>query len=349
MEWTRGHVLGRGSSATVFAATSTSGDVFAVKSAHFAHSENLKKEQKFLSILKSPYVVSYKGCDITREGNNIIYNIFMDYMSGGSIMDSISVRNGGALSNLEIANYTRQIVKGLEYIHSCGVVHCDIKGTNILVEEKGVKIGDLGCAKWANQASQIHGTPMFMAPEVAQGQEQGFPADIWALGCTMIEMATGDLPWSNVDDPVSLLYKIAFCNEIPNIPNELCDQGKDFLSKCFVRDPRQRWTAKQLLNHPYIHQQFDDNNSNQTIYKKPINTSTSSPTSVLDQDVWNYIDQEEVPNSSSTLLCIERSSSSSLKIKQRIKQLASSKKSIMSKLECEKEESEKWVTIRMNE
>nr|XP_043622097.1 mitogen-activated protein kinase kinase kinase 18-like [Erigeron canadensis] len=338
MEWTRSHILGRGSSATVSAATSTSGDIFAVKSVELSQSESLKREQHFLSILKSPYVVSYKGCDITREGNNkmMMYNMFIEYMSCGSIIDLLSARNGDGLSNLEIASYTRQIVEGLNYIHSCGIVHCDIKGRNIMVDGNIAKIGDLGCAKWANEGSKFHGTPMFMAPEVARGQEQGFPADIWALGCTIIEMMTGDSPWANVNDPVSLLYKIAFSNEIPKIPNELCDQAKDFLSKCLVRDPRQRWTAKQLLNHPYI-QQFDDI-SNQINCDKFV---TSSPTSVLDQDIWDSMDASLASTEFSESTCSLKS------VRQRMKHLAG-KYEMKPKWECEKGENE-WITIRLNE
>ncbi|KAI3786358.1 hypothetical protein L1987_39974 [Smallanthus sonchifolius] len=339
MEWTRGPVLGRGSSATVSAATSTSGDVFAVKSVEFSQSESLRKEQHFLSILKSPHVVSYKGCDVTREQKNFVYNIFIDYMSGGSITDQINKRNGEGLTNSEIASYTRQIVEGLDYIHSNKVVHCDIKGGNILVQEDGgVKIGDFGCAKWDDQEAPVCGTPMFMAPEVARGEEQGFAADVWALGCTIIEMATGVSPWPNADDPVAILYRIAFSEEIPEIPNWISGQAKDFVSKCLTRDPRQRWTTKQLLDHPYVRK--IDENSKQIACEK---IGTDSPTSILDQDVWNSM--EESSSTSSVGVEFAQSDSLSKSVRQRIKQLAD--KSEMPEWRCEKWESE-WITIRMN-
>nr|GEY88814.1 mitogen-activated protein kinase kinase kinase 18-like [Tanacetum cinerariifolium] len=76
-----------------------------------------------------------------------------------------------------------------------------------------VKIADFGCAKWVSENVPFSGTPMFMAPEVARGEEQGFAADIWALGCVLIEIATGGSPWTNVTDPVSILYKIAYSDE----------------------------------------------------------------------------------------------------------------------------------------
>ncbi|KAK4369404.1 hypothetical protein RND71_013196 [Anisodus tanguticus] len=95
-------------------------------------------------------------------------------------------------------------------------------GQNILLGKTGAKIADFGCAKWVDPAEKdggaaasssepIGGTPMFMAPEVARGAEQGCPVDIWALGCTIIEMATGGSPWTDVINAPSLLHKIAFC------------------------------------------------------------------------------------------------------------------------------------------
>ncbi|XP_059661090.1 mitogen-activated protein kinase kinase kinase 18-like [Cornus florida] len=293
MDWTRGHTIGRGSSATVSVATShPSGDIFAVKSAELSQSQFLQREQKFLSSLGCPNMVSYKGCDITRENNKLVYNIFMEYAPGGTLTDAIR-RHGGRLDESMIGYYVQQVVQGLEYLHSSGVVHCDIKCRNILIGQDGVKIGDLGCAKWLNpvagasDTAQIGGTPAFMAPEVARGEEQGYPADIWALGCAVIEMATGGSPWPNVTDPVSVLYRIAFSGELPEFPDDLSDQAKDFLSKCLKIDPKQRWTAKELLEHPLIRefnsvakqiQDFDHSNS---------------PTSILDEGFWNSTQESE--------------------------------------------------------
>ncbi|KVH88985.1 mitogen-activated protein kinase kinase kinase 18-like [Cynara cardunculus var. scolymus] len=348
MEWTRGSVLGRGSSATVSTATSTStsGEVFAVKSVALSQSESLQKENHFLSILKSSRVVGYKGCEISREDGKMVYNIFMQFMAGGSIIDLLNRSNGGGLTNLEIQRYTKHIVEGLDYLHSNGVVHCDIKGRNVLIDESGAKIGDLGCAKWVDDdqvaSPPICGTPMFMAPEVARGEEQGFPADIWALGCTVIEMATGGSPWPNANDPVSVLYRIGFSGEIPEIPDGFSNQAKDFVRKCLIRDPKQRWTAKQLLKHPFIGE-FDDH-PKEIICEKMI--STDSPTSILDQDVWNSMEESLSLSLSlgSSVDCEFPQSTCSLR--QRIKQLAD--KSEIPKWRCEKGESD-WMTIRRNE
>ncbi|KAF5948533.1 hypothetical protein HYC85_014490 [Camellia sinensis] len=204
---------------------------------------------------------------------------------------------GGRLDEAVIGNYTREILKGLEYIHSIGVAHCDVKSQNILVGESGAKLADFGCAKWLNpredKAAPIGGTPMFMAPEVARGEEQGLSGDIWALGCTVIEMATGGRsPWTRVADPVSVLYRIGFSGEIPEFPDFLSSQAKDFLGKCLKRDPKERWTAKQLLNHTFL----GESNSHT---KQFVGFNSDSPTSILDHGVWNTVEESETLDSDS--------------------------------------------------
>ncbi|XP_050369023.1 LOW QUALITY PROTEIN: mitogen-activated protein kinase kinase kinase 18-like [Argentina anserina] len=288
MEWTRGPIIGRGSTAAVSLATgAVSGEVFAVKSAELSRSMFLRKEQCFLSKLSSPHVVKYLGCDVSNEQNEPMYNLFMEYVPGGTLSDVIR-RQGKQLEEGVIRSYTQQIVQGLEYLHSNGLAHCDIKSQNILVaEESGkIKIADLGCAKLVHEAptSPFSGTPVFMAPEVARGEEQGFEADIWALGCTLIEMATGgSSPWPEVSDPVSALYRIGFSGDLPEFPKWLSKEGKDFLSNCLTKCPRERWTAKELLEHPFLKD------------CSMVSTSlSSSPISVLDQGLWDSFEVFEV-------------------------------------------------------
>ncbi|KAL3596124.1 hypothetical protein D5086_007761, partial [Populus alba] len=220
MHWTRGQTIGRGSSATVsMARANRSGQVFAVKSAELSKSESLQKEQIVLSTLRCPQIVAYKGCDITNENGKVLYNLFLEYASGGTLIDAIR-EGGGCLDEDMIRLYARTILLGLEYLHCNGIVHCDIKGHNILVTSDGAKIADLGCAKRVDEVSEadwgatatIAGTPLYMAPEVARAEHQGFPADIWAVGCTIVEMATGQAPWENnsskADTPTCVLDQV---------------------------------------------------------------------------------------------------------------------------------------------
>ncbi|KVI10332.1 hypothetical protein Ccrd_011288 [Cynara cardunculus var. scolymus] len=262
MNWKKGPVIGCGSSATVSLATSASGDLFAVKSTQLSTSHFLQKEQQFLSRLRSPHIIEYIGFDVDYDDNIPMYNLFMEYASGGTISD----------------------------LHSNNLVHCDIKCDNLLVTGDGVKIGDLGCAKLAAAnggvtSSAFSGTPVFMAPEVARGEEQGFGADVWALGCAVIEMATGCNPWPEMENPVSGLYRIGFSGDVPLFPVWLSVEGKDFLEKCLRANGEERWTAKELLRHPFV-------NSNSGFQKVEAFTK-NSPTAILDQGFWDSLETSD--------------------------------------------------------
>ncbi|CAL9115325.1 unnamed protein product [Musa acuminata var. zebrina] len=284
--WRRGRIVGRGASATVSVAASlSSGEIFAVKSAELSSSEDLQREQRILSSLDSPYVVSYFGFEV-----GLCYDLFMEYAPGGSMSDEIKKR-GGRLDELNIRSYTCDLLRGLAYLHSNGVVHCDLKSQNVLICSVGrAKIADFGCARRADEEDkdgggrvQPRGTPMFMAPEVARGEEQSASADVWALGCTVIEMATGQPPWPHASDPVSALHRIAFSAAVPEFPCWLSEDGNDFLSRCLRRDPRERWSAEQLLRHPFV----------ASWTSNPLDYRWVSPKSTLDQEFWSALSEEE--------------------------------------------------------
>ncbi|KAL1203008.1 Mitogen-activated protein kinase kinase kinase 17 [Cardamine amara subsp. amara] len=284
INWTRGPIIGRGSTATVSLAISSSGEIFAVKAAGLSSSTFLQKEQSILSTLSSPHIVKYIGSSLTREDEGLVYNILMEYVSGGSLHDLIK-NSGGKLPEPAIKSYTHQILKGLMYLHERGIVHCDLKSQNVLIDENGVvsKIADMGCAKPAS-TSEFSGTPAFMAPEVARGEEQRFPADVWALGCTVIEMMTGSSPWPELNDVVAAMYKIGLSGESPEIPGWISEKGKDFLNNCLKKDPKQRWTVEELLKHPFL----DEESQTSDCLNK-----TSSPSTVLDQRFWDSCETSE--------------------------------------------------------
>ncbi|KAJ6292366.1 hypothetical protein OIU78_024522 [Salix suchowensis] len=338
MDWTRGQAIGHGSSATVsMAKANRSGQVFAVKSAELLKSESLQKEQSILSSLDCPQIVVYKGCDITNENGKLFYNLFLEYMSGGTLIDAIR-EGGGCLDEAKIRLYARTILLGLEYLHCNGIVHCDIKGHNILVTGGGAKIADLGCAKRVDDevsgATPIAGTPLYMSPEAARGEHQGFPADIWAFGCTFLEMATGQAPWVNVSDPVSALYQIGFSGNVPEIPSFMSQQAKDFLSKCLKRDPEERWSASELLTHDFITDQEPDFAFKKIMSRPNVNT----PTCVLDQVLWDSIEEVETTWDST------HKSSSLVSPIERIKQLTEAKGEVPIW-----SWDDTWVTVRSND
>ncbi|MED6163265.1 hypothetical protein PIB30_078244 [Stylosanthes scabra] len=299
--WTRGQTLGRGSTATVYAAQfHHSAELFAVKSAELHRSEELRKEQSLLCSLNCPQIVKYQGYDVTYEDGEYFYNLFLEYAPRGTLVDVIAHHNhGGATMEDSLASfYTRQILLALNYLHSNGIVHCDVKGQNVLITQNGAKIADFGCARKVSSGGGggggvIAGTPAFMAPEVARGDEQGFPADVWALGCTVLEMFTGKPLWRDVSgDPVSVLYRVGFCGEAPEIPGSVSEEVKDFLGKCFRSEASKRWTVKELLGHAFVAE-------SRFVGMKCVDHDLDTPTSVLEpQALWNWDTNHDSPRGS---------------------------------------------------
>ncbi|KAK1258726.1 Mitogen-activated protein kinase kinase kinase YODA [Acorus gramineus] len=299
-EWTRGRTLGRGSSAVVsLASDRRTGSLFAVKSADLPRSGHLQREFHILSSVSCPRVVSCLGEEVTFDaGGAPIYNLFMEYVPRGTISDEIR-RRGGHLDERDIRRHVSDVLRGLDHLHASGIVHCDIKGANLLLEEeedgRGVfaaKIADLGCARLVDddEFRPISGTPAYMAPEVARGEEQGPPADVWALGCTIVEMTTGRPPWTDALDAVSAIFRIGFSEEVPEIPAEISEEGKDFLRRCLERDPKKRWTAEQLMKHAFVNDKI--------IYDR-IPKIDESPKCVLERDFWDAVEDEEEETSTS--------------------------------------------------
>ncbi|XP_012574483.1 mitogen-activated protein kinase kinase kinase 20-like [Cicer arietinum] len=267
MNWVRGPSLGSGTFATVDLAIHTQHSVnfpslTAVKSAYAYNSYYLLNEKHILDRLgSSPFIVKCFGHDQTLENGVKFYNIFLEYAAGGTLSDQLK-NHGGKFPETLVRRYTKSIVKGLKHIHENGFVHCDLKLQNILVfDDDNIKISDFGlskakglklCENW-----ECRGTPMFMSPESVNDNVYESPTDIWALGCTVVEMVTGKSAWNvgDNDNIWSLFVRIGIGEELPLIPNELSDEGKDFLEKCFVKDHLKRWNAEMLLKHPFI---FED-------------------------------------------------------------------------------------------
>jgi mitogen-activated protein kinase kinase kinase 17/18 len=299
-EWQRGPVIGRGALATVsIAADRRTGLVFAVKTVEAALAGVLKREQSVLDVLApSPYVVSCLGSGVPADsGGGKCFDLFLEYAPGGSLADEIR-RRGGRCEEAVIRARAADVLRGLAHVHAAGFAHCDVKGRNVLLRADGrAMLADFGCARRtaddnAGGAGAVSGgTLAFMAPEVARGEAQGAAADVWALGCTVVEMATGAAPW-RFADPVAALHHVARSGEVPDPPAWLSDEGKDFLARCLVRDPAERWTAERLLQHPFVSAAIDPSAAKGGEAVEP----RVSPKSIFDQGFW----EESESDSSAT-------------------------------------------------
>ncbi|XP_024019590.1 mitogen-activated protein kinase kinase kinase 17 [Morus notabilis] len=295
MEWIRGEEIGHGSFATISKATPTKSSsqfppLMAVKSSEACCSASLKNEKRVLDTIGlCPQIIRCFGEEQSVEKGEEFHNLLMEYASGGSLADRVKSQ-GGRLSELEIRRHTKSILKGLSFIHSKGFVHCDIKLQNILVFHDGAaKIADFGLAKETatkRNKCEIRGTPLYMSPESVNDNVYESPCDVWALGCAMAEMATGKPVWDHKAGASvwPLLIRIGG-EEEPPIPSEFSEEGKDFLRKCFVKDPAKRWTAEMLLNHAFVVSEYDED-FDETVLSKESNSPSPSPRCPFDFPEW---------------------------------------------------------------
>ncbi|GER41378.1 mitogen-activated protein kinase kinase kinase 19 [Striga asiatica] len=273
MNWNRGKTLGKGSFGTVSIAKTrhTPGGphtnlppLIAVKSAPFLESDSLWKEKKLLQELEGcPFIVRCLGKDVTTEKGQTLYNLLLEYASGGSLADCIH----SGLPEKIVSHCTRSILSALVHIHSLGYVHSDVKPQNVLVfgsNYEAVKLADFGCCKrWKLQEEEeekcgFRGTLAYAAPESVHRHKYLPESDIWALGCTVVHMLTGRQPWLPEKEK-DVMFEIDCRDEILEISHNIkvSRVAKDFLNKCLIKDPMVRWKADMLLNHPFLHKVDD--------------------------------------------------------------------------------------------
>ncbi|KAJ5345325.1 Sterile alpha motif type 1 [Penicillium brevicompactum] len=220
--WMKGSLIGEGSFGSVFLALhAITGELMAVKQVEipsatkgteFDQRKNLmvnalKHEIELLQGMSHPNIVQYLGT----VADDQYLNIFLEYVPGGSIATMLKQYN--TFQEPLVKNFVRQILAGLSYLHSQDIIHRDIKGANILVDNKGgVKISDFGISKRVEAShllgarasgsggghihrTSLQGSVYWMAPEVVRQTAHTKKADIWSLGCLVVEMFIGAHPF----------------------------------------------------------------------------------------------------------------------------------------------------------
>ncbi|XP_043947542.1 mitogen-activated protein kinase kinase kinase kinase 5 isoform X6 [Drosophila biarmipes] len=236
-----------------------SNELAAIKVIKLEPSDDIQIIQQEIIMMRDcrhPNIIAYYGSYLRRDK----LWICMEYCGGGSLQDIYQVT--GPLTEVQIAYMCRETLKGLEYLHSMGKMHRDIKGANILLTEYGdVKLADFGVSAQItatiNKRKSFIGTPYWMAPEVAAVERKGGYnqlCDIWACGITAIELAELQPPMFDLHPmrALFLMSKSGFKPPTLNNKDKWSPTFHNFIKTALTKNPKKRPTAERLLQHPFV-------------------------------------------------------------------------------------------------
>eukprot|EP01118_Nematostelium_gracile_P019680 TRINITY_DN9217_c0_g1_i1.p1 TRINITY_DN9217_c0_g1~~TRINITY_DN9217_c0_g1_i1.p1 ORF type:complete len:549 (-),score=96.41 TRINITY_DN9217_c0_g1_i1:47-1693(-) len=232
--------------------------------------EDVKQEIDLLKKCRHSNIVSYYG-SCFHEGE---LWILMDYCALGSVADLISDKadkqlNLRNMKEEQIASLVKALVNGVVYLHANRIVHRDIKCANLLINDQAeIKLADFGVSSQLGlEAVSVIGTPLWMAPELIQGNYRedshspsdadrgvgvdAFKADIWSMGITVMEMCEGHPP-HHQDNLMRALYRIGMEAPPKLKASHWSSTIHHFLAQCLNKQPHARPSAMDLLQHPFI-------------------------------------------------------------------------------------------------
>ena len=279
-QYKQGRLLGRGAFGEVYEVEDElTGGKMAMKILRIKggpeEADAIVDEIRTMTSLSHRNIIQYLYCE---KVGDFELKIFMEAALGGTLQDKIkrcckqatagaansasdaAATSAGGLPHEEIVSHLRDLLCGLEYLHSNGFVHGDIKTANALLGAKDqTKLGDFGTAKKLKEGEKLYvmcGTPAYMAPEVMAADPvelHGYDmkADIWSLGCVALEMATGQLPFAYIEGTQGMGI-IKFVSELTQTPDlsplfQCSPLLFELVKACFELDPSLRPTATQLL------------------------------------------------------------------------------------------------------
>lgn len=259
-------VLGHGNGGTVYKVQNKKTlKTYALKHIH-ANTDSTTRRQilrevEILRRIDSPYVINCHGITERQDGD---IQILMEYMDVGTL-DTV-LKTTGSFSEKVLSNVACQVLNGLSYIHSNKIIHRDIKPSNLLVNSSfEIKISDFGVSKLMyrtlDPCNSYVGTCAYMSPERfdpdTYGRDyNGYAADIWSLGLTLLELYMGHfplLPAGQRPDWATLMCVICF-GESPSLPENVSEDFRSFIECCLQKESSKRWTASELLSHPFVMQ-----------------------------------------------------------------------------------------------
>eukprot|EP01060_Flectonema_neradi_P008747 TRINITY_DN16257_c0_g1_i2.p1 TRINITY_DN16257_c0_g1~~TRINITY_DN16257_c0_g1_i2.p1 ORF type:complete len:703 (+),score=97.14 TRINITY_DN16257_c0_g1_i2:220-2328(+) len=269
LKWKRGNLLGQGQFGKVYLGLNEdTGQLLAIKVIDFTHINektqarlaDLQNEIKVMKKLTHPKIVGYVCSE--RIGSSIY--IFMEFIPGGSLASLL--HQLGELSERTVAMYTKDIASALEYLHQHKIIHRDVKAANVLVSVNGeLKLTDFGSSVFLKEKRvgmlDTHGTPCWMAPEAILSTHVSYPADIWSLGCTVMEMMTAKDPFSHIAaTPLDCMKYVGSCQPVV-LPPSIEDHshcGAFLLDMCLIKEPSKRAKCATLLTHRFLELDYSE-------------------------------------------------------------------------------------------
>jgi len=265
-ELSYGCVIGRGASSEVRQASTPKGTLVAVKSVRAVYDKT--RRDQVLAELEAPM----EECDAIVRILGVSYvdgaiNIALELMDAGSLAD-VFKRARGPLPESAIAGIAFQALWGLAFLRCECRLHRDIKPANLLVSSGGeVKLSDFGLSRVlesTDQGAMTHlGTVLYMAPErLGCSESYAYPADLWSLGVVLLEGALGvhplaELTRNYLDVLLAITEDAGAMFSLPPGASDgrgrpYSDKYRDFLACQLQKDPSDRWTAEELLEHPWL-------------------------------------------------------------------------------------------------
>eukprot|EP01064_Diplonema_japonicum_P036851 TRINITY_DN8450_c0_g1_i1.p1 TRINITY_DN8450_c0_g1~~TRINITY_DN8450_c0_g1_i1.p1 ORF type:complete len:525 (+),score=94.08 TRINITY_DN8450_c0_g1_i1:156-1730(+) len=254
-------LLGEGVFGKVYMGMLNNGNFVAVKCIENCTEKSLSdasKEYMVLKQLSHPNIV--RVLDFTFDKDHDTACIVMDYIPGGSLTHVIKTLK--KLPELAVKNFTKEIVAGLQYLHSKKIIHRDIKPANILLQTEAdkdgarVKLADFGLCKILPEKSEgvegrAVGTLIYMSPKAIEAKSTPMPqSDIWSLGCTVLEMAVGHHPWNEMENLAAVVYKVAVEKTRPSTEGT-SEELRQFLMRCFNSEDTGE-TCDDIASDPFL-------------------------------------------------------------------------------------------------
>lgn len=264
--WILGQTLGEGAYGEVkLLVNKSSGEPVAMKVIDMVKTGDVdvmvKKEVCIHKKLNHPNIIKFYG---SRQEGDRQY-IFLEYAAGGELFDRIEPDVG--MQEWQAQKYFKQLINGLEYMHSLGIAHRDLKPENILLDcHDNIKISDFGMAtvfRFRGKERLLEkrcGTLPYLAPEVLLRSYQAEPADIWACGIILVAMLAGELPWDqpNTDCPEYIAWKDKKWHTL--MPwRKLDTLALSLIQRMLLPLPRSRAKLHEIQSHRWVQKKFSRN------------------------------------------------------------------------------------------